>query len=118
MAYNYKKIKSQDGSTRDEHRIIMEDHLGRSLLRNEVVHHRDGDKFNNQITNLQLISLAEHTRSHVKSKQGFSSLYFSKMEDADKSYIKYLSENGMSATRIATYFNTTSKRIIKILQNK
>ena len=37
-----------------EHRVVMERHLGRPLRRNETVHHRDGNRLNNDITNLEL----------------------------------------------------------------
>jgi hypothetical protein len=44
-----------------EHRLVMESALGRHLLPTEVVHHRDGNKQNNQIENLQLFaSNGEH----------------------------------------------------------
>jgi len=46
-----------------EHRVIMEDCLGRRLEPEEVVHHRDGDPSNNDIANLQLFeNQAEHIR--------------------------------------------------------
>jgi hypothetical protein len=37
-----------------EHRLVMEQHLGRYLLPTEVVHHIDGDPTNNDIANLRL----------------------------------------------------------------
>lgn len=42
------------GSWHLEHRYVMEQMLGRPLLPNEQVHHRDGDKHNNNSSNLEL----------------------------------------------------------------
>lgn len=38
-----------------EHRLIMELHVGRLLKPREVVHHKDGDRVNNKISNLELL---------------------------------------------------------------
>lgn len=47
-----------------QHRWIMEQHLGRKLLKSEDVHHIDGDKKNNDVSNLQVVSHAEHSVMH------------------------------------------------------
>lgn len=48
-----------------EHRLVMEKHLGRYLIHDEVVHHLDDNRKNNKINNLMLFSnITEHIRYH------------------------------------------------------
>jgi len=42
----------------------MSQSLGRQLRRNEFVHHKDGDKLNNDISNLVLVSFSIHNKIH------------------------------------------------------
>lgn len=46
------------------HVVIMEDHIGRRLLPNECVHHINGDKTDNRLENLQLMTFGEHSSLH------------------------------------------------------
>jgi len=47
-----------------EHRLVVEEHLGRLLLKDEIVHHIDLDPTNNIIDNLLVMSKSEHTTLH------------------------------------------------------
>ena len=63
-------IKFQNGYNKKGnaklHRLIMEDHLGRKLTSDEIVHHIDGNKLNNNINNLKVMTRGEHSRLHRK----------------------------------------------------
>jgi hypothetical protein len=49
----YRKIQV-NGITIPEHRYIIEQHLGRKLLKTENIHHKNGVKDDNRISNLEL----------------------------------------------------------------
>ena len=52
-----------------EHRQVMENYLGRELKNNECVHHKDHDKLNNDISNLELLTYKQHAAIHAKDER-------------------------------------------------
>ncbi len=54
---------------RHEHRVIGEMIAERKLRSNEHVHHIDGNKQNNDPSNLQVMSAEEHTRLHARGRR-------------------------------------------------
>jgi hypothetical protein len=71
--YNYAIVRGHPNATKNhyvlEHRIVMENKIGRILKRGEIVHHINEKKKDNRPENLQLIeSASTHTRSHSIQK--------------------------------------------------
>lgn len=64
------RIIQRNGRVMKYHRYVMEQHLGRRLETDEVVHHINHDKIDNRIENLQLMIRQEHDAHHAKLKEG------------------------------------------------
>jgi len=56
--------KKTNGKKILAHRYIYQEYINRPLLRGELIHHINGDKSDNRIENLQIMTPKEHSSHH------------------------------------------------------
>jgi hypothetical protein len=54
-----------DGIRKAEHKIVAEKAIGRDLKPNEIVHHINHNRLDNNPKNLLVLTRSEHTRLHA-----------------------------------------------------
>lgn len=72
-SHGYVLLKRPDHPAADvrgyvyEHRLVAEEKIGRPLKEDEQVHHKNGDKQDNDPDNLEVLTIAEHRAKHRES---------------------------------------------------
>lgn len=107
--YNYVLVPEHPSATENgyvlEHRIVMENHLGRLLKKEEVVHHKDGNRKNNHIDNLEVLSNNYHAAMHTASRGRM--MVDLQCPWCNKQFSKYKSQTYLSK---GGFFTACSKR--------
>lgn len=60
-------MKTKEGYVM-EHILVMEEHIGRYVTRDEVVHHKNHIRDDNRLENLELMTFKEHAGLHMKER--------------------------------------------------
>ena len=62
-------IKKDDKGRVLEHILIAEDKIGRRLVKEEVVHHINGNRLDNRPENLKVMTASQHHKEHYKERE-------------------------------------------------
>ena len=99
----YDIVSQKEGNFRKKlHRLIYEDFYKVCLMSWADIHHKDGNKLNNSIDNLELISHDNHTKLHHTGKQ-----------------IKHSLERNMTHSKTTSttgYFRVTKRKEPRMIQ--
>ncbi len=114
-----------DGKQVRLHRALMEAYIGRKLMSWELVHHRDGNIHNNELSNLSIVTNSIHAKIHHFGESAQSKkTQFKKKYNIDQEQLRYLYEDcGYTIQAIAdkmnVYFGVIWRRIkeYKIREN-
>ena len=104
----------------------MQVHLGRKLSFNEVVHHKDNNKRNNDLSNLEVMTRSEHIRHHIlngdivskpmsKEKRIKSNYKQSGLKPCEVLFIKY---SDIKPKKLMEQFNISKFCVSRIRLNK
>jgi hypothetical protein len=108
----YKILLGESNGGILEHRKMMEEKLGRKLLPNEIVHHKDENKLHNEYENFELTIRSKH----IPEKHGYSEERNRKISESKKNpvfakRIPELLSEGCSTIRICKLIGCSKRTV-------
>lgn len=114
ITWNGYRLIYINGKQIQEHRIIMEEKLGRKLLKSEIVHHKNHNKLDNRVENLEVLTRREHKINHhpnIGKETRFKQIYNFNTNKIIKMY-----KSGLSTYKISKQIGSTQKTIERLIK--
>jgi len=89
----YKRL-NKEFVNKFEHRWVMEQYLGRTLKKNEHVHHLNGKTLDNRIENLSLLTDKKHGKHHAIQYHSWRKMYQTRIKKLENR-LKKLNKKGV-----------------------
>ena len=93
----YIRIRMPDGKERYEHQIVWEREHKACLLKGSIVHHKDGNKLNNDPSNLEAMVRKQHTS---KAVHGDNHLGFKHSEESKQKMREHVKPQSLLNLRL------------------
>jgi len=103
------------------HRLVAQYFIGHHLFEKMTVNHKDGNKLNNRLDNLEVITMAENNKhaysTGLKNNKGVNHGK-ARFKEEEILKMREMYSEGKKQVDIAKIFNTTQPRIYEIVNNQ